>query len=109
MRNPNAEQLREDYERFGQEPPPSLWPPEFVDGAQSWYNAFWDLNSDRPVGMGEGRIPHSAARAYYGDREDFPAFWSTIRAMDQAYLEHARGDEPQHFTREAFRGAFSSK
>lgn len=92
--------------------PDSLWPPEFIDGAESWYAAFWDLCSDRQTGMSIGRISYASARLYcQGWSEDeFHSFWQVIRAMDNVYLEHANSDgKPKKFTRESFRGAFSGK
>ncbi|WP_442596295.1 hypothetical protein ACSBPU_05560 [Parapusillimonas sp. JC17] len=83
-----------------------------MDGAQSWYAAFWDLHTDRPAGMQAGRISYMSARIHcHGWPEDeFHSFWRVIRAMDDVYLEHANsGGEPKTFTREGFRGAFSGK
>lgn len=55
------------------------------------WSAFWDLNTDRPVGMGVGPIPFGAIDRYadrYGiaDIDEFDAFRELIRAMDDAYL-----------------------
>lgn len=113
LKNPNAEKEREDFERFGQEIPASLWPPELADGAKSWYEAFWDLCSDRPSGgMQLGRISYMSARMHCRGwpEDEFHSFWRVIRAMDEVFLQHANSDgEPQTFTRESFRGAFSGK
>jgi hypothetical protein len=102
-----------DFERYGQEIPAGLWPPPFIDGAESWYAAFWDLSSTRPVGMQAGRISYLAAREYcrgWLSDEEFPCFWRVMQAMDDAYLRHVNsGGEPQEFTREAFRSAFSGR
>lgn len=60
--------------------------------------------------MQAGRISYSSARQYCGDDDEFPLFWRVIRAMDSVYLDHVNGDgKPKSFTRESFRGAFSSK
>lgn len=110
LQNPDAQRIREDYERFGQDIPDDLWPPDFMDGAQSLYNAFWDLSSDRPMGMQPGRIPWASAKAYCDTipGEDFDLFWRVIRAMDTVYMEHqAEGGKPKAYTKEMFRGTFA--
>lgn len=112
LANPNAEKEREQFEQFGQETPASLWPPQFMDGAKSWYDAFWDLNTDRPAGMELGRISYASARLYCRDWADgaFHSFWRALRAMDDVYLAHVNsGGEQKEFTRESFRGAFAGK
>lgn len=102
--------MRAAYERFDQDIPDSLWPPEFIDGAQAWYNAFWDLSTDRQMGMQEGRIRYSAARAYGVHEDEFDEFWRAMKAMDNVYLQHAsNGGEPKTFTREMFRGGGKKK
>lgn len=112
LNNKNAEKEREDFERFGQEIPASLFPPELKPGAESIYHAFWDLCTDRQSGMSISRISYSSARLYcqgWND-DDFALFWRLIRAMDTVYIDHSSGeDKEKTFTREAFRGAFSSK
>lgn len=112
MANPDAEKQREDFERFGQEIPDSLWPPEFVPGASAWYAAFWELSSDRQIGMGEGPIQYSSIRLYTSGwpADEVAMFTRCIRAMDGVYLDHANRDgKPQEFSREMFRGAMSGK
>lgn len=69
-------------------PPPLLEECEFV------YRAFWELSTDRQVGMGLGGIPWSSINAYaerYGiaSIDDFDHFASLIRATDAAYLDAA--------------------
>lgn len=110
LRNPNAAADRESFEKFDQDIPDSLWPPEFVDGAQQWYQAFADLSSDRPQGMGMSRIGFMAAYRYAETMgiDDFDGFWRCVRAMDDVFIDHHSG-EKQIFTREQFRGAFASK
>lgn len=58
---------------------------------QFTWSAFWDLNTDRPVGMGVGPIPFTAIDRYadrYGIEglDAFDALRELIRAMDDAYL-----------------------
>lgn len=56
------------------------------------WEAFWDLDSCRPIGMGLGPIPWTAMLAHkehYGyDKDVFDYLWDLIRAMDAAYLSH---------------------
>jgi hypothetical protein len=59
--------------------------------------AFWDLGTERPVGMGVGPIPVSAMRArcdrdgIHGDAWD--RFRSVIGTMDGVFLAH-QGNGP---------------
>lgn len=56
------------------------------------WDAFWEVNSDRALGMGaEGRIPSVAIDAYarrhgIDDPSDFEWFRSVIRSLDSEYL-----------------------
>lgn len=57
-----------------------------------YYDAFWDLHSERQIGMTHGPIPDSAIKAYASDpdlrltkREKW-TFKDIIRAMDNTYL-----------------------
>lgn len=112
LANPNAEREREAFAQFGQDIPDSLWPPDFAPGASAWYSAFWDLSSDRQVGMSIGPIQYGSIRLYTSGwpPDEVALFTRCIRLMDQIYLEHANSDaEPKAFSREMFRGAFSGK
>ncbi len=56
-----------------------------------YWEAFWDLGSERQVGMGVGPIPNSAMQAF-ADREglgadQFEFFRGVIRAVDKDYLD----------------------
>lgn len=57
-----------------------------------YYDAFWDLSTDRGIGMSHGPIPDRDIKAYAADpdlrlsqRERW-AFKDIIRAMDNTYL-----------------------
>lgn len=81
-------------------------------GASAWYSAFWELSSDRQIGVGVGPIQYSSIRLYTAGwpPDEVTLFTRCIRAMDQIYLEHANSDsKPKEFSREMFRGAFSGK
>lgn len=56
------------------------------------YRAFWELNSERSSGWGEGFIPFQALAAYCRESGYFPVMevLPYIRAMDAAYLKHRR-------------------
>lgn len=66
--------------------------PEIPEYMNLYFEAFFDLTTDRSFGMGEGPIPHSAIVQYcdrlnlnYDEEKDFVYF---IRSMDNAYLEY---------------------
>ncbi len=66
--------------------------PELELGLELYYGAFWDLDSCRPLGMGEGPIPWIAIEQYaqlndiVGDQREMLHFH--IRQLDNAYLQH---------------------
>lgn len=65
--------------------------PELEPGEDFYIGAFWDLSTERQVGMVLGRIPYSRARAY-GRRAGLrgamlDAFWVIIRELDDGYSE----------------------
>lgn len=67
-------------------------------GLQFLWDAFWELTTERPMGMaGEGRIPGSAIRHFAEDhglyRDDARWFREVIREMDAEYLG-LRTEEP---------------
>lgn len=63
------------------------------DHLRFWWDAFWDMSSERPVHFGGlGRIPLSAidcwARRYsIDDIDDFDALKAVIFAMDGVFLD----------------------
>lgn len=67
--------------------------PEVEPEGIPYWDAFWELSTDRQVGMGTGPIPFSALDRY-ADRfglsapDDFDRFRAIVRAMDDAYLSH---------------------
>jgi hypothetical protein len=70
--------------------------PELALGLELYYLAFWDLDSCRAIGMGEGPISWLAVDAYAAarglgseQRSDLHAF---IPAMDRAYLKHCAAE-----------------
>lgn len=68
--------------------------PVIPEGAEFFYNAFWDLSTERQIGMGLGPIPTSRiderAREAGLDYDTALMFRQVIRAMDTAYLKEAQ-------------------
>lgn len=56
-----------------------------------WWEAFWELNSERPMGMGVAPIPGSAIRAYIRDRgfdeETAGTLVRLVRKMDAVFMK----------------------
>ena len=69
-------------------------PPELMDGFGGWYEDFFDLSTDRQIGMVAGPIPKSSIDRHVAGwpHEEADMFRAVIRAMDQVYLEHGNGD-----------------
>ena len=64
-----------------------LYPPVLIPGASDYLEAFWELNTDRPVGATVGAIPFTAIDCYarrhgYADPDEFGLFLRLVRAMD---------------------------
>jgi hypothetical protein len=74
-------------------------PPEIEERLLFTWSAFWDLVTDRPVGMVPGPIPNGALRAYardYGVSGDlFDSFKTIIRAVDAEYLRLLAPKDPK--------------
>lgn len=95
--NPNAAMEREAYEFYGIEVPAKMLPPEFLPGVAIWYEAFWELSTDRHIGFGVGPIPHRSIKDYARGWPDADMFAACMRAMDGVYLQHqaAKSDQGQ--------------
>lgn len=65
--------------------------PELGFGLDLYYEAFWDLATCRPVGLGAGAIPWTAIRdyaiAFAFDEEQTEILFHCVRLMDNAYLD----------------------
>lgn len=73
------------------EPSSDRWPPDLLPGADEFLAAFWEMSSDRHIGMTAGPIPLSAierwaARNGFEDLEEFSVLVSCIREMDSEWL-----------------------
>ena len=65
--------------------------PELTPGLEFYWRAFWELSTDRGVGMGEGPLPWTAMDRY-GLRydlydEDFDRFVLVMKGMDLVYMQ----------------------
>ncbi|WP_425454224.1 hypothetical protein [Pelagibacterium sediminicola] len=83
-----------------------MWP-----GAESWFQTFFELGTDRQIGMGLGPIPAASIDRHVAGwpGADAQAFRQAIRAMDALYLKHHAKEpdvpETDNAARDAFRAA----
>ena len=71
--------------------------PELYFGMDLYYDAFWDVATCRPIGLGAGYIPYSeiwdyAAKHGYDD-EQRDILLYCVRQMDNAYLDFYKKKE----------------
>lgn len=80
------------YEAYGQEVPEGLIAPDLSDVEWYLWEAFWELSTERQIGMREGPIPWSSIRAYLSHSTGInpDVFVAVIRAMDSVYLTHGK-------------------
>jgi len=68
--------------------------PRILKGLEGYYIAFWELSTDRAVGMGAGPIPWTAVDMYCKREgivgEDYDYLLDMIRAMDKVFLAHQK-------------------
>jgi hypothetical protein len=90
LNNPNAHDLIKAYEHYGQPIPEGLIPPDLQDVEWAYWQSFWELSTDRHIGMTSGPIPWSSIYKYLSANPgaDLGIFLPIIRAMDEAYLSH---------------------
>ena len=79
--------------------------PELLPGLDHWLELFWELSTDRQIGMSVGPIPSASIdRAIQtsgiGEHES-DLFRHCIRQADKAYLEIAALDEKERARRKA--------
>jgi hypothetical protein len=71
--------------------------PELLKHLIFYYEAFWDLDTERINGFGHGRIPWHSIVAYamfYGlDDDQTDRLVTHIRTMDLAFLKKLKEDE----------------
>lgn len=68
--------------------------PTLYMGLELYWNAFWELDGDRSIGMGFGRIPWTAiaeyAMAHEYDPDQTDRLFRFVRVLDEAYLKYHR-------------------
>ena len=73
--------------------------PELAPGLGIYLRAFYELDSCRPVGMGEGPIPWTAVedwcRSLGLDEEERDDVHYLVRRLDNAYLKHRESKRPK--------------
>lgn len=70
--------------------PKALIAPVLEDVEFSLWAAFWELSTERPIGMGTGPIPVSKIRSYAPEfGMETSSFVRIMRRMDEEYLSHA--------------------
>lgn len=82
----------------GEAPRALLDQPEVPNRLLFAWRAFWELNTERSIGMAIGPIPWRSIGAYaekfsLADVDSFEVFGGLIRAMDRAYLKFTREQE----------------
>lgn len=93
LRNSQMESkiAEQSLKQFGRLPKEMEEAPELLEGLDIYLDAFFELSSERSIGMGEGPIPRSAIHEYC-EREAIEGdlkqdLMYHVRAMDNAYLE----------------------
>lgn len=92
-------------------PTDELEPPELSASLLLIYQAFWELSTDRQIGMAPGPIPAASIERHTAGwpDDDAESFRFIIREMDRAYLSKPETTETEtsdNPARDAFRGAF---
>ncbi len=90
---PSEEKVRKQAEQ--NKTPLPQWlidKPSIPLGLGTYYRAYSDLHTCRPVGMAEGRIPWIAANEWARRNglsdHDFDDLWRIATALDVAYLDY---------------------
>lgn len=78
----------------------------YLSPGQDWFiKAFWECDSERQVGMGLGRIPRSAVRAYGSDAGLDEAMigitWTLVQGLDSVYLQWVAAEQEKSSKRGA--------
>lgn len=78
-------------EYYGQEVPEALIAPDLQELESAIWVAFWDLSSDRQIGMDIGPIPWHSIKAY-ADTFGMPSdiFCRVVRAMDKFFMRRRK-------------------
>lgn len=86
---PNAELYRAVMRKARRPVPDNLFPPPVMSGWEPWLAAFWELGTDRQLGMATGPIPAASIDRHTAGwpRDDAAMFRRVMRALDGAYLD----------------------
>lgn len=87
LNNPDAGAARSLFEEQGRTVPESLCPPDRLEGFGGWLETFWELDTERQVGMTIGYIPVSKIRQRCAGWPDAGLFVSVMRRLDRAYVD----------------------
>ena len=85
--------IRAQAEKFSMELPDKIKnKPKVPESLAFTWRAFWELSTDRTIGMVEGPLPWSSIDRYakrYGitDLDDFDYFSILLKQMDATYME----------------------
>lgn len=86
--------------------------PEIQPGFNEWYDDFFELSTDRQIGMAVGPIPKSSIEKHTEGwpPDDAEMFRFCMRAMDAVYLEREEKPAPDVASqRAAFNDAFKGR
>jgi hypothetical protein len=88
-----AQSIRDQARKMGMPvPDPINDRPELMLGLQFYWYAFWELSSDRQIGMSEGPIPWSSmdrwCRRHGINGDEFDRFILMMKHMDSEYMKH---------------------
>ena len=75
----------------GRDVPDDMHPPMIMQGFEGWLDAFWELCTDRQIGMAQGPIPAASIDRWSADMDPEGAamFRRCIRAMDAEWMGEA--------------------
>ncbi|WP_210319283.1 phage tail assembly chaperone, partial [Aureimonas glaciei] len=75
--------------------------PRLLPGLGAWIDAFWELSTERQIGMGSGPIPsHAIDRWAERLGAELGMFRAAVRAMDRVYLDHINTPADEHAARQ---------
>lgn len=101
--------MADRYKTRGKPVPAEFIGPALLPGYEGWFAAFYELSTDRQLGMAIGPIPAGSIER----QNEAPLFRRVIRAMDGVYLAHVRGvpdvPESDNPARDAFRAKMRGK
>lgn len=95
----------------GLEIPDEIKPPEFLPGLRLWFDDFFELSTDRQIGMAIGEIPAASIDRHTAGwlDEDREMFRICMRRMDAVFRakpeEREEVSDDPNAARDAFRAA----